>query len=490
MDVMDTLVIVGGLLLVLFAAAWLTNPFRRLTVVRRSYTARLEQDAIRTVNQNHKIRVRNAPWWRGFAWAKQGVHVLESRYLSSPRSGGKTVPAIIRDIHRLRYDPSKLLLISGDHFSPLFVRNLGVFYYPMLDDRIVSGKQDWHNRQLIYLQTVAWALGVYHRSPRLTTTIVSTSRYGATCINFYAYPSDTLYGMLYALAVLSGKERPRPCNYGSAQHKLNSQAAAKVLLNEYRQTLQRLYAQYRQTVYDEQTGLIKQDLHLSGAKDITRRYCAFYDNVIFWKTTQLAMQLGLIEQDKAFLAELKRRILKTFWLPKAKYFLEDLSDEGVKRQYYSSDWLVVLFTGFLDPAKQSEQPYFLGCLDYIERHGIAKPFAIKYQQDRRAHRQFAAVRLAVASYGGDSIWSFWGMEYIKLLLALHKSTGDSVYLQQADQHIAQYKRAMLRDGGFPEVYDQHGRMLKTPLYRSIRQTGWVIGFEQVLAMRAAVTSAA
>ena len=94
------------------------------------------------------------------------------------------------------------------------------------------------------------------------------------------------------------------------------------------------------------------------------------------------------------------------------------------------------------------------------------------------------MRLAVASYGGDAIWSFWGMEYMKVLLALHRETGQIRYLEAADVQIDAYQKAMVRDGGFPEVYDGHGHLLETPLYRSIRQTGWVIGFEQVLAIRA------
>lgn len=78
------------------------------------------------------------------------------------------------------------------------------------------------------------------------------------------------------------------------------------------------------------------------------------------------------------------------------------------------------------------------------------------------------------------------MEYIKVLLLLYRQTGDKTYLAAADHHIAAYEQTMLRDGGFPEVYDAKGRMLQTLLYRSIRQTGWVIGFEQVRAMRTAI----
>jgi hypothetical protein len=226
---------------------------------------------------------------------------------------------------------------------------------------------------------------------------------------------------------------------------------------------------------------------MSGAKDITKRQSSFYDNVVFWKTTQLAMALGLIKNEPGFLAALKERILATFWLNDEGYFLEDLSAEGKQHRYYSSDWLIVLATHFLDPEDNVERSYFERSIAYIRKQNIAKPFAIKYQHETRAHRQFAVVRLAVASYGGDSIWSFWGMEYIKALLLLYRATHNKTYLEEADYNIDQYEQAMKRDQGFPEVYDAKGRLLQTPLYRSIRMTGWVIGFDQVRAMRRALT---
>ena len=224
-------------------------------------------------------------------------------------------------------------------------------------------------------------------------------------------------------------------------------------------------------------------VRMSGAKDITKRSSAFYDNVVFWKTTQLAMTLGLIEQDQAYLDALKTRIISTFWLEEKGYFLEDLSREGKVHKYYSSDWLIVLATGFLHPDRSDEVGYFTRSVEYIRRMEIDRPFAIKYQHETRAHRQFAAVRMAVASYGGDSIWSFWGMEYIKVLLALYRQTSQAEYLEEADYHIQQYEDMMVKYGGFPELYDAKGDMMQTPLYRSVRQTGWVVGFDQVRSLR-------
>ena len=198
------------------------------------------------------------------------------------------------------------------------------------------------------------------------------------------------------------------------------------------------------------------------------------------------MTLGVIARDEQFLTDLKQRIIATYWLPNEGYFLEDLSTEGLKEKFYSSDWLIVLATGFLDITDPEEREYYRRSVEYIQTQGVDKPFAIKYQTDTRAHRQFCVVRLAVASYGGDAIWSFWGMEYIKLLTLLAIQTGDTRYADTAKFHLAAYEAAMVRDGGFPETYDRDGKFLKTPFYQSIRQTGWVIGFEQARAMYTAL----
>ncbi len=466
----------------LLCAVYLTNPSNRFSIVRLNFKARIEKETLKTINENHRLVINQAPWYKAFAIIKNAIHILNSRYVKSPRSGGVTIPEIIADIRKLRFNPDNLLLTSGDHFSALFVRNLGVFYYPTLDKNIEDDIGDWHNRQLVYIQTLAYALGVFHKSKQLATTIVPTGRYSATSVNFYAYPSDSLYGILFALAGLLGLESGQPEAYGE-HHQLDSHHAAKLLLDEYSKSLHELYNDYRAKVFNDSSGLIKTDIHLSGAKDITRRQSAFYDNVIFWKTSQLAQNLGLIEKDQEFLDNLKKQILKTFWLLREGYFLEDLSREGKQNKYYSSDWLIVLATGFLKPSHKAERKYFTQSIAYIKAKKIDQPFALKYQHETRAHRQFFAVRMAVASYGGDAIWSFWGMEYIKSLLLLYKHTAKDEYLESADYHIEKYKQNMLEYGGFPEVYDKNGKLLQTRLYRSIRQTGWVIGFEQVLAMR-------
>lgn len=477
-----------ALLAGLVGAAVVTNPFSKITIVKQSFIVEAFAGSLCAINNNHKLHVAQAWWWRLFASLKIFIHILETRYVKSPRSTASVIEGIIADIHAQRFNPGKLLLTSGDHWSTLFSRNLGVFYYPMCDPRIPSDEQDWHNRQVVYLQTLAYALGVFEKYPIPVTTIVTTGRYRATCMNYWRYPSDTVYGLLFALATLLGKQDAAPNAYTTPKQQLETTAAAQLLLGEYRDTIVRLYDHYRTTVFDEEKLLLKRDLALCGAKDVTRRYGAFYDNVVFWKTTQLAMKLGAIDDDPVFLRRLKGSIIKTYWLEDRGYFLEELSEVGVREAHYSSDWLIVLIAGFLDPAKPNERVYFTRSIEYIQRAGVDRPFALKYQAEAGGRQQFFLPKIAFASYQRDAIWSFWGMEYIKTLLLLYKYTSEGAYLQTADRHIKAYESAMLRDGGFPELYDRDGKFFETPFVRSIRLTGWVIGFEQVRAMRTAVAT--
>src|SRR5207253_1290811 len=103
-----------------------------------------------------RLHVEQAWYWRWFAVLKAFVHIMHTRWVHSPRARGQTIDEIIASIYKRRFNPERLLLTSGDHFSSLFVRNLGVFYYPVLDSRIPGSQQDWENRQTVYLQTVAY----------------------------------------------------------------------------------------------------------------------------------------------------------------------------------------------------------------------------------------------------------------------------------------------------------------------------------------------
>lgn len=475
--------LVGFFLLYIAVLIYVTNPFRPNTIVRNPYHASVQGDKI-ILEKNFELKVNKGFIIHSFGFVKSGAHIFANVYFGSKKALGDNVDVIVDEIYDLRFNPNYPYLISGDHFSVLYPRSLGVFYLSALDPRLNVKNAQWADRQRTYLQTTAYVIDVFKKNGKPCTTIVPVGPKSVTCIDIYSYPSDAIYSVLYALQSLQ-TSRPVVDTYPmnkNPQNSLQTVDAARSLTEENSSVLRSLIEGYQKKVYDTKTGLVRKDLHLSGAKDIVKRESAFYDNVIYWKTLSLGRELGIIDVSDADLDELKSRIIKTFWYEKGGYFLEDQSADSEKFKYYSSDWLVVLFTRFLDPNNPLEQQYFVRSVDYIRKEKLAEPFGLKYQESNRATRSFFLARIFLKSYGGTAIWSFWGTEYTKLLIILARETGDDTYLKLAKIQLDAYSQNIKTYQGFPEVYNSGGKMLGNLFYKSVRQTGWVINFQQAFEM--------
>jgi hypothetical protein len=318
-------------LFLLGVSIFISNPFRKLTIVRSIFSTVLLKGQLMLLKSG-SLKIKNNPLSKGFAWIKAGTHILKNAIIAAPRAQGTTVEEIIASIHRLRFNPSFPYIISGDHFSMLYPRNLGIFYYSILDPRVALNDQDWLNKERKYLQTTAYALEAFSRASRLSTTVVPVGMRSVSLINIFAYPSDTLYGILHALNVMiSSRQFYDTYPFVSKRtYVLHTASASKELLQDYMVALKKLYKDYRKQVFDEKTGLIRQNLHLSSHLDTKIRSSSFYDNVIFWKTTQLAHNLDIIDVEETFLKDLKKRILETYWDEEHGYFLDDLSSETLE----------------------------------------------------------------------------------------------------------------------------------------------------------------
>lgn len=478
-----------GLVLILIPLAffsYLTNPFVRFSIIVDPYKqVQYTQGQFQLVNDS-SIIVKNDAFFKRLALLKSGWHIVGNRFGGGAKTREASVDEIIREIHTVRFNPDVPYLISGDHFSVLYPRSLGIFYNSLLDPRTALNQEDWKNRQLIYLKTTAYALQVYDQSDRLSTTIVPVGPRSVVLANYYAPPSDTLYSLLYALEVMQSSEFIKE-TYPFAEERsdiasVETSQQAQTLLIQHTDSLQRHLQKYLDDVYDPNTGLVRKDILLSGTKDIAKRQSAFYDNVILWRTLQLAQDLGLMEKDDQMLADLKQRIIATFWLEQDGYFVEDLSEMGISNRYYSSDWLIAFMTGFLDVNNPEELRYYRRIVSYIQRNAIDQPFGLQYHPDRRREQLYPLSGTVAPAYGSTAIWSHWGMEYIKLLTLLSQKTGDRIYLEQAEAQLSAYTFNMKRYRGYPEVYDKEGDFFRQSFYKSVRRTGWVVNYEQARAM--------
>lgn len=470
------------LLCLIAIISYFTNPFVRFSLIN-DLSKVTEVDNKLVLTKIRSVKLRYHLFWRHFSMLKSAWHIVGSRFGRRNRTRSSVVAEIIKEIHEKRFDPKNLYLISGDHFSVLYPRSLGIFYHSILDPRTALSIDDWLNRQRMYLKTLAYALNVFSQSEGLSTTIVPATPNSVIMLNIYATPSDTLYSLLYAFDQLLGSKSLKEIYPFSKDtpYKLVTQDTTKDLLSEYESTLIRHYNTYKQTVFDEETGFIRTDVLLSGTKDIVKKYGGFYDNIMFWKTTQLAQKLGLIKKDEAFLAVYKKRIISEFWQEEG-LFLEDMSDEARQGKWYSSDWLIAYQTGFLSAKDPKDRTYLQKAVSYIIEHEIDQPLPIRYHNDFRRNRLHFPVSIAAPYYGSLVIWSHWGIEYIKLLTALHPYCKTNNYLSLAAKHLETYEYNISRYRGYPEVYNRFGDFYTSLFYRSVRTTGWIINYEQAFEM--------
>lgn len=475
------------LFLILFSIfAYLTNPFNRFNVIRDPVNIIFDSGII-VPQYNGKVFLFDNPPARMLGNFKAAWHILTNHFSGGGKeSKATTLDGIIDDIHQLRFNPNVPFLISGDHFSVLYPRSLGIFYHSTLDPRTARSSNDWLLRQKIYLKTLIYALESYEQANRLSTTIIPIGPRSVTLTNYFDPPSDTMYSILYAIRTLQSTDEITSVNTfmrnDSLSYTLETTTSANELLREYNDMLRRHFQTYVTSITDPTTGLVRTDISLSGTKDSVKRHGSFYDNVILWKTHQLAQHLGIVEKNDFFLDTLKASILSTFWLPEEGYFLEELTPTAKENSHYSSDWVIAYQTGFISPKHPDELQYFTRSIEYIQKQGLDRPFGLMYEPESQRPTLHWLLSLAAKKYGTQAIWSNFGMEYAKILTSLYQSTCQLSYLSESRYQIDKYTENIVTFRGYPEVYDTTGKPFQTPLYTSIHRTGWVVTFEQAKHM--------
>jgi hypothetical protein len=287
--------------------SYFTNPFTKYNVFNK-HLVNVKLSGKQFAVETQQIYVNNNFWINRLALAKAGWHIFVNRLDPRITDYGDSYDEIVKNVHEYRFDPEFPFIISGEHFSVLYPRSLGIFYHSLLDPRTALSETDWYNRQYIYLKTLGFVLEVYNHTDRLSTTIVPMSQKSVSLINVYAPPSDTLYSILYALSVTRNTkviQQTYPYDTNNGGHTLLTVQASVDLQKKYNDSLKRHVQTYRDTLVDPELGFIKKNITLSSTKDSVKRQSSFYDNVIYWRTLQLAQELELIPKDETQLVRLK-----------------------------------------------------------------------------------------------------------------------------------------------------------------------------------------
>ena len=454
----------------------LTNPYSRITWISAPFHTSVDKNGEIVLQQTAPVHFTDNFFAKKFASINQSSRfVFSTLFPEQPFSGNEN--EIIAKIHTQSFNPTKPYVISGTHFSDMYVRNLGIQYNAVLDNRIATDKTDWLNRQEAMLQGVALNLELLQQAGREYTTFMPLPNNYYAATNVYTNPSDSLFGVLYALSALSDEtfiHTLYPTTTTQA-YPLQTKQAAAMLLKKYKPTLQKAITDYQNQIVDQQTGLIRKDITLASARDGIKRQSSFYDNVILWGTIRMSQNLGILEK-KQDMQAWKEKIISAFWDEKDGLFLDDLSTESQNEKRFSGDSFIVTGSGLFDLKNTQDRTKLRRMIAYVQNNKFDQPFPLRYAEKDHPENLYWPVRTFAPSYMGETIWSNWGLEYIKALILL--SPEDKILLQTANKYLTSYKNNIERTGGYPELYDTSGNMYNTLFYHSILHTSWVVDYEE------------
>jgi hypothetical protein len=430
------------------------------------------------VIQNYPIHFVSSNIKQKWAYIKGGMRIIGSMVKKEkPFTGDEQ--EIITKIHQERFNPDSSHIITGGHFHQQYVRNLGIFYNAVLDARIPNSQQDWINRQRIALQSVSLPLEIFHQSKRTFTRIDPLKKHHYTGVNIYTNPSDSLFGILYMLNALIDpvfiSQTFPSAKLINTDKQLKTVKAGKALLGKYKNDLIFLLKEYKKHSLDPTSNLIRKNIHLASARDGIKRTSAFYDNVIIWASFRLANQLNIIKTEEIELQNWKQTIIQHFWDEKTGIFLDDLSLESQKEKIFSADAFIVTSTNFLNRENTSDRHFLVKMFEYVKKEQLDKPFPLHYSKKNNLKKLYRPVKYFAPSYMGETIWSHWGIEYIKALILVAQFEPN--LLKDAKEYLSIYKRNIESSGGYPELYNKQGN-LPQGKYKSVLHNSWVINYEQ------------
>jgi len=474
--------------------AGVANPYSTLWPTAPAYEYRLDASGQFTLEEKVAPRFCKTPFlfhYLSLQSLQAIFRILDDAWLAGEKPIPGSAAEVIARIHEQRFDPGKPYVISGSHFSELYTRNLGIFYNAALDPRFALSAADWTARQQSITSTLALHLSLLEQADREYTTLYPIWPNIYSGVNVYAEPSDTLFAIFYTLRAMTDVNfiaARFPAKMDIPPHPLQTQRIGKELLERHRGLLKIRIENYLSHIINPETGLVRQDILLSSARDQIKRQSSFYDNVIAWGSVRMATDLGLVIQCPAILQndghcdfdKWKQLIVSAFWDDTTGIFIDDLSPLSRAEKSFSADSFIILSSGFLDLRLRKEREMLMRIRDYIVARGLDKPLPLRYADKDHPERLYPLVRAFAASYMGETHWSHWGMEYIKGLILLAEY--DRKYMEEARAALETYRQKIEEYGGYPELYDTDGKMYHVWCYKSMLQTGWVVNYEQAQMM--------
>ncbi|NQU97884.1 hypothetical protein HQ533_00290 [Candidatus Woesearchaeota archaeon] len=305
----------------------------------------------------------------------------------------------------------KYFMTSTGHYSQYWSRDFGLC--------VKALKELGYEKEII--NTLNYALNLFEKNKGITTTITPDGK----PFDFPKYAPDSLAYSLHSLIVCRNKE----------------------LVEKYKPFLESEARKFFNIVVDKNTGLVKKK-HFSSIKDQSIRKSSCYDNVMVAWVSENLNKLELQNPMKNY--NFKKIIKDNFW--KGEYFIEDLSGRNI----ISGDANVFPFwTGIFDSKEMMKS-----AIKALTNRKLDKPLPLKYCLEKPKLTWY----LYFSTYELDNVWVHLGYPYIDIVPKVDKKL--------ARDYLEKYSKTIEKNRTFLELYDNSGKIYKTPLYISDEGMLW------------------
>jgi hypothetical protein len=302
---------------------------------------------------------------------------------------------------------------STGHFSAFYIRDFGMCTEALIN---LGYKEQ-------VLKTLQFALSIYSRKNKLTTTITKDNK----PINIFTDSPDTLPFLIHSLKL----------------------AKADELIKVYKPFLEKEIMNYFNQFIEVKSGLIYPK-YFSSIKDQAKRKTCCYDACMAGMLSNDLNTLNLPNPLKQF--DYKEIIKDSYW--NGKYFEDTLFEN-----YISGDANVFPYwCGIIDDKKMLKQS-----IKAIKEKELDYPFPLKYTINR-THKFLFWTKIFSPNYEGTTIWAHLGLCYLDIVAKADKKL--------LKKYLEMYKEQIEKHKTFLEVYKPNGDIYKTPFYISDEGMLW------------------
>jgi len=276
------------------------------------------------------------------------------------------------------------------------------------------------------IATLKWALTHYMNHDAITLCITPKGR----LFNAPTSGIDTLPWLIHAI--------------WTAGYELNPDERAFLISK---------LGEYQEDFIDPITGHLVSRIGFAELRDSVLYDRSAYAVALIGHMAKCCERLGL---DEAFphTSAVYHDVLRThYW--NGHYFSADY-----KNQAFSAESALMPFAlGLIEDAEKLKET-----LDYIRDHRLASPYPMKYTDTPRSFRYRLWAKTIMRNYAGDTIWTWHGAYYLRLLRAQNHpetETQEKSFATMIEHHQT-----------FPELLHPDGTLYKSFIYKSSEGMIW------------------